>query len=97
MEMWPYDICYVVCAISYIIAKTFMIHQSYLDELKVDELWMDFLLVICAISLNFAPVFVTNSRCCASFSVIRCHVSRQPIQSLLRETENSVCMIIVWA
>jgi len=58
LEMWPYDICYVVCAISYIIAKTFMIHRNYLDELKVDELWMDFLLVICAIILNFASVFL---------------------------------------
>lgn len=37
-----------------------MIHQSYLDELKVDELWMDFLLVICAIILNFAPVFMIS-------------------------------------
>ena len=74
-----------------------MIHRNYLDELKVDELWMDFLLVVRAIFLNFAPVFVTNRRYCASFSVIRCHVSRQPIQYLLRETENSVCMIIVWA
>lgn len=35
-----------------------MIHQSYLDELKVDELWMGFLLVIRAIFLNFAPVFL---------------------------------------